>query len=69
VHEGIQLLARDDDGAAARTEAGRHGARELAWSTAPSNVRAQRVYDRVGAERSEWIEYALPVDDEVSRRP
>ena len=31
----------------------------LEWSTAPSNVRAQRLYDRVGAQRSDWIDYGL----------
>ncbi len=36
-----------------------HGARSLAWQTAKDNVRAQRVYERVGAERSEWLDYAL----------
>ena len=31
----------------------------LGWQTAKSNDRAQRVYERVGAERSEWIDYGL----------
>ncbi|HEY1776321.1 MAG TPA: GNAT family N-acetyltransferase [Solirubrobacteraceae bacterium] len=31
----------------------------LEWETAPSNARAQRVYDRLGAERSEWYAYTL----------
>ena len=41
--------------------AGAHGVRALSWSTAPSNRRAQRVYDRTGAARSEWVEYELEV--------
>ena len=42
-------------------ECRKHGAAELTWQTAPDNERAQRVYDRVGAHRSEWVEYSLPV--------
>jgi GNAT superfamily N-acetyltransferase len=38
-----------------------HGAAELTWQTAPDNERAQRVYDRVGASRSQWIDYSLSV--------
>jgi GNAT superfamily N-acetyltransferase len=101
--EGIQLVARDEDGGAvgfatifwswntlvgARIgvmndlfvapgargtgvadalitacldECRRHGADELIWQTAKDNARAQRVYDRIGASRSEWIDYSLPV--------
>lgn len=29
------------------------------WSTAPDNQTAQRLYDSLGAERSEWISYEL----------
>ena len=39
-----------------------HGAALLAWQTAPDNLRAQAVYDRVGARRSQWVDYDLPVD-------
>ena len=42
-------------------ECRRHGAAELAWQTAPDNERAQRVYDRVGARRSQWVDYSLSV--------
>jgi len=42
-------------------ECRRHGAAELTWQTARDNARAQRVYDRVGAERSEWVDYSLSV--------
>jgi GNAT superfamily N-acetyltransferase len=38
-----------------------HGAVTLNWQTAPDNHRAQRVYDRVGATREEWVDYYLPV--------
>lgn len=38
-----------------------HGAAELAWQTAPDNERAKRVYDRVGATRSQWVDYSLSV--------
>jgi GNAT superfamily N-acetyltransferase len=37
------------------------GAHHLEWATAPDNVTAQRLYDKTGAERSEWIEYELEV--------
>jgi GNAT superfamily N-acetyltransferase len=39
-----------------------HGAGALTWSTAKDNHRAQAVYDRVGGERSEWLDYTLDVD-------
>ncbi|MGZ5355752.1 MAG: N-acetyltransferase family protein [Solirubrobacterales bacterium] len=35
------------------------GAPVLEWVTAPDNHRAQRVYDRTGAESSSWLEYEL----------
>ena len=37
-----------------------HGASKLTWQTAKDNGRAQAVYDRIGGERSEWIDYSLP---------
>jgi GNAT superfamily N-acetyltransferase len=42
-------------------ECRKHGAAELTWQTATDNERAQRVYDRVGAQRSQWIDYSLRV--------
>ena len=42
-------------------ECRRHGAVELTWQTAKDTARAQRVYDRVGADRSEWVDYSLSV--------
>jgi GNAT superfamily N-acetyltransferase len=41
-------------------ECRRHGAAKLGWQTARDNRRAQRVYERVGAARDEWIDYWLP---------
>lgn len=38
------------------------GAHHLEWATAPDNKTAQRLYDKTGAERSEWIEYELRLD-------
>jgi GNAT superfamily N-acetyltransferase len=37
------------------------GAHHLEWATAPDNEAAQRLYDRTGAERSEWVEYELRI--------
>jgi GNAT superfamily N-acetyltransferase len=37
-----------------------HGAKTLAWQTAPDNERAQRLYDRIGGEREQWVDYSLP---------
>jgi GNAT superfamily N-acetyltransferase len=37
------------------------GAATLEWQTAKDNLRAQAVYDRVGAKRSEWLDYTLRV--------
>ncbi len=38
------------------------GATELAWQTAHTNLRAQAVYERVGATRDErWLDYSLDV--------
>jgi GNAT superfamily N-acetyltransferase len=43
-----------------REECVDRGARRLTWQTAPDNLRAQAVYDRVGATRERWIDYWLP---------
>ncbi|HSR94112.1 MAG TPA: GNAT family N-acetyltransferase [Solirubrobacterales bacterium] len=34
-------------------------AHHLEWATAADNKIAQRLYDKTGAERSEWVEYEL----------
>jgi ribosomal protein S18 acetylase RimI-like enzyme len=36
---------------------------ELQWQTAPSNKRAQALYDRVGGRREGWLSYSLEVAD------
>ena len=46
---------------ACRDECRRHGAGKLTWQTALDNERAQRVYDRVGATREQWLDYWLAV--------
>jgi GNAT superfamily N-acetyltransferase len=38
-----------------------HGLPILEWETAPDNTTAQALYDRFGAQRSEWIAYTLSV--------
>jgi GNAT superfamily N-acetyltransferase len=45
---------------ACRAECRRHGAVKLGWQTARDNRRAQRLYERIGATRDEWIDYWLP---------
>lgn len=47
---------------ACRAQARDRGARRLAWQTALDNTRAQSVYDRLGGERAQWLDYSLPVD-------
>ena len=37
------------------------GAVSLEWQTALDNERAQKVYERVGGHRSEWLDYSLAV--------
>lgn len=61
VHEKArgQGLA-DDLIAASCAECRQRGARRLTWQTAPDNLRAQSVYDRIGARRERWIDYWLP---------
>ena len=39
----------------------RGGVASLGWQTARENRRAQAVYERVGAKRSEWLDYSLPI--------
>jgi GNAT superfamily N-acetyltransferase len=45
---------------ACRAECRRHGAVKLGWQTAHDNRRAQRLYERVGATRDEWVDYWMP---------
>jgi GNAT superfamily N-acetyltransferase len=44
---------------ACRERCAQRGARELCWQTAKDNLRAQRVYERVGGRRAEWLDYSL----------
>ena len=44
---------------ACREEAARQGAGKLTWQTAPDNERAQKVYDRIGATKEQWVDYWL----------
>jgi GNAT superfamily N-acetyltransferase len=37
------------------------GATSLGWQTARDNARAQALYDAVGAQREEWLDYSLDV--------
>jgi GNAT superfamily N-acetyltransferase len=53
--EGVGHALIDAAAAVARER----GAHHLEWATAPGNETARRLYDRTGAERSEWIEYEL----------
>jgi GNAT superfamily N-acetyltransferase len=46
---------------AGRAECAARGAGELSWQTAKDNSRAQAVYERIGARRSEWLDYSLEV--------
>ena len=46
---------------ACRDECVRRGAARLSWQTAPDNLRAQAVYDRVGGHREQWVDYWLSV--------
>jgi len=42
-----------------RVRAGRRGATSLTWQTAKDNVRAQKLYERVGGRRAEWVDSSL----------
>jgi ribosomal protein S18 acetylase RimI-like enzyme len=44
------------------------GVSRLEWQTAPDNLRAQAVYDRVGAGREGWLNYAIAVRRAGERR-
>ena len=44
---------------AASDVARERGSANLSWSTALDNRTAQRLYERMGAERSAWFEYEL----------
>jgi GNAT superfamily N-acetyltransferase len=46
---------------ACEAECASRGIGVMEWQTAPTNARAQSVYDRFDAARSEWITYTLTV--------
>ena len=50
--------------AAALDVARERGASHLRWFTALDNRQAQRLYERVGAERSSWFEYEIATSDD-----
>jgi GNAT superfamily N-acetyltransferase len=52
VADGLILACRD--------RCRERGAVRLEWQTALDNERAQAVYERVGGERSQWVDYSLP---------
>ena len=39
------------------------GASHLTWQTALDNERAQKVYDRVGAVREQWLDYSIDLGE------
>jgi len=48
--------------AACAERCSRRGVASLEWQTAQDNLRAQAVYERVGAKRDErWLDYSLGV--------
>jgi GNAT superfamily N-acetyltransferase len=47
---------------ACRGECASRGIKHLAWQTAPTNARAQAVYDRIGATREQWVDYWIASD-------
>jgi GNAT superfamily N-acetyltransferase len=47
--------------AACAERARARGAVSLTWQTALDNARAQALYDRIGARRSQWLDYDLAV--------
>jgi GNAT superfamily N-acetyltransferase len=47
--------------AACLERCGERGARRLEWETGPDNLRAQRVYERVGGRREPWLVYVKEV--------
>lgn len=49
--------------------AAERGAPVLEWLTAPDNLRAQAVYERLGGEASDWRAYEIPTGTRRSDRP
>ena len=61
---GTGLAAQLIEGCAALARG--HGASSLGWQTALDNERAQKLYERVGARRSQWLDYELELAGEDS---
>jgi GNAT superfamily N-acetyltransferase len=51
-----------------RVRSGRGGAVSMGWQTQRGNARAQRLYERIGATRAEWIDYSLDTTATATRR-
>ncbi|HEU0214330.1 MAG TPA: GNAT family N-acetyltransferase [Jiangellaceae bacterium] len=51
-----------------RVRSGRRGAVSMGWQTRKDNARAQRLYERVGASRAEWVDYSLDTTSTASTR-
>jgi ribosomal protein S18 acetylase RimI-like enzyme len=51
-----------------RVRSGRRGAVSMGWQTKKDNTRAQRLYERVGASRAEWVDYSLDTASTASGR-
>ncbi len=47
--------------AAAVDVARERGASHVRWFTALDNRRAQRLYERLGTQRTAWFEYEIPI--------
>lgn len=47
---------------ACRQRCHEQGALRLVWQTAPDNIRAQALYERIGAVRESWIDYWIATD-------
>ncbi|WP_406829414.1 GNAT family N-acetyltransferase [Pedococcus sp. KACC 23699] len=47
---------------ACRELAAQRGCRWLQWQTAPDNTTAQRLYDSLGGDRSQWLTYRVPTE-------
>jgi GNAT superfamily N-acetyltransferase len=54
--------------AACLDECRARGAAKLGWQTAKDNERAQRVYERIGAKREEWVDYSVDVSSDFPKR-
>lgn len=60
VRQGSRGEGHADSLIAACAALGReHGAKVMSWLTAPDNVRAQAVYNRVGGKSEPFLEYEL----------